>query len=119
MIKDWQLQLRITKKQWELLASFNNPMISEILFGGWARWWKTWWIAEIINMTCIQMPWIVWLVWRREWDDLRKTSLLTITKVLTAHWLKKDVDYVLIMQTKELTYSNGSKIFFVPLKTQP
>jgi len=99
MIKDWELQLKITKKQWELLHSFNNPLITEILFWWWARWWKTWWIAEIINITCIQMPWIVWLIWRREWDDLRKTSLLN-------------------MQTKELTYSNWSKLFFVPLKTQ-
>jgi len=119
MIKDGELQLKLTKKQWELLSSFNNPLVSEILFGGWARWWKTRWIAEIINMTCIQMPWIVWLVWRRERDDLRKTSLLTILKVLNKHWLKQDIDYNINMQTKELTYSNGSKLFFVPLKSQP
>jgi len=40
-------------------------------------------------------------------------------KVLIAHWIEQDVDYNLNMQTKELHYSNGSRIFFVPLKQQP
>lgn len=43
----------------------------------------------------------------------------TLLKVLTAHWLEDKVDYNLNMQTKELVYSNGSKILFVPLKQQP
>lgn len=113
------LDIKLTKKQWELLEAFNNNAITEILFGWWARWWKTWWIAEIINMTCIAYPWIAWLVWRREWDDLRKTSLVTIQKVLNAHKLEDWKDYTLNMQTKELHYSNGSRIYFVPLKQQP
>ena len=40
-------------------------------------------------------------------------------KVLRAHWLEENVDYTLNMQTKELHYTNGSRIFFVPLKQQP
>lgn len=113
------LDIQLTKKQWELLNAFNNNAITEILFGWWARWWKTWGICEIINMTCIAYPWIAWLVWRREWDDLRKTSLVTMQKVLRAHWLEEWIDYTLNMQTKELHYTNNSRIFFVPLKQQP
>lgn len=65
------------------------------------------------------MPKIVWGICRNEWEDLRKSSLITITKVLHAHWIKKDEHYTLNMQTKELIFSNGSKIFFIPVKQQP
>lgn len=112
-------KIRITKKQWELLEAFNNDSITEILFWWWWRWWKTWGIAEIINMTCIAYPWIVWWICRNEWEDLRKSSLITITKVLNNHWIKKDEHYSLNMQTKELTFINWSKIFFIPIKQQP
>ena len=70
-------------------------------------------------MTCISMPGIVRLVWREEWDDLRKTTLTTLIKVLNHHWLKAWEKYNLNLQTKELTYINGSKVLFVPLKQQP
>lgn len=114
-----QLHVKFTKKQWQFLKAFRDPDILEILFwGGW-RSWKTWGISELINMTCIELPWIVWLVWRNEWEDLRKSTLVTIQKVLRKHGLVKWVHYELNLQTKELTYANGSKIFFIPLKQQP
>ena len=70
-------------------------------------------------MTCIQRPWIVWLVWREEWDDLRKTTLTTLIKVLGNHDMLAGKDYNLNLQTKELKFYNGSKVLFVPLKQQP
>ena len=70
-------------------------------------------------MTCIQRPWIVWLVWREEWDDLRKTTLTTLIKVLWNHDMLAGKDYNLNLQTKELKFYNGSKVLFVPLKQQP
>ena len=70
-------------------------------------------------MTCIQKPWIVRLVWREEWDDLRKTTLTTLIKVLNHHEMRSWREYNLNLQTKELNYYNGSKVLFVPLKQQP
>lgn len=70
-------------------------------------------------MTCVAYPGIAWLVGRKEWDDLRKTSLVTIQKILRAHGMQEWIDYTLNMQTKELHYTNWSRIFFVPLKQQP
>ena len=70
-------------------------------------------------MTCLEKGWIVRLIWREERDDLRKTTLTTLIKVLTKHWMTSEKEYSLNLQTKELKYYNGSKILFVPLKQQP
>ena len=108
-----------TPKQEILWNAFLNPQITEILYWWWARWWKSRWVWEIIVFTSITMPWIVRLVWRREWDDLRKTTLNTILKVLNSKWMKEWREYKLNMQTKELHFYNGSKLYFVPLKDVP
>ena len=114
-----ELELGLTEKQRILRYSFLDRNITEILYWGWARWWKSWWVCEIITMTCYQHPGIVRLVWREEWDDLRKTTLTTLIKVLNHHWLMSGKDYTLNLQTKELKFNNGSKVIFVPLKQQP
>ena len=107
---------KLTSKQKILRNAFNDDNITEILYWWWARWWKSWWVWEIICFTSLKMNWIVWLVWRREWDDLRKTTLNTILKVLSKKWLREGREYNLNMQTKELRFYNGSKLYFVPLK---
>lgn len=113
------LKVKFTKKQWEFLKAFYDRIILEILFWGWWRSWKTWGIAQLIIMTCVSLPWIVWLVWRKEWEDLRKSTLVTIQKVLRKFWMVKWEHYELNLQTKELTFWNWSRIFFIPLKQQP
>ena len=110
---------KLTSKQKILRNAFNDDNITEILYWWWARWWKSWWVWEIICFTSLKMNWIVWLVWRREWDDLRKTTLNTILKVLSKKWLIEWREYNLNMQTKELRFYNGSKLYFVPLKEKP
>jgi len=110
---------KLTSKQKILRNAFNDDNITEILYWWWARWWKSWWVWEIICFTSLKMNWIVWLVWRREWDDLRKTTLNTILKVLSKKWLMEGREYNLNMQTKELRFYNGSKLYFVPLKEKP
>lgn len=113
------LKPKFTQKQRELWQKFNDSIITEILYWGGARWGKSRGVCEIINLTCIAKPWIVWLVGRSEWDDLRKTTLATLIKVMNKHGMQQGREYNLNLQTKELTYYNGSKILFVPLKQQP
>jgi len=114
-----KLQIPLTEKQKILRNKFLDRNITEILYWGWARWWKSRGVCEIITMTCLNKEWIVRLVWREEWDDLRKTTLTTLIKVLNRHWLVAWTDYTLNLQTKELKFFNGSKVIFVPLKQQP
>lgn len=73
----------------------------------------------MIVMTCIQYPGITWIVGRKEWDDLRKSTLVTLQKVLRKHKLIQGRHYTLNLQTKELHFYNGSHIFFVPVKLMP
>mgnify|MGYP001680871459 CR=1 FL=1 len=113
------LKPKFTQKQKELRKAFNDRGITEILYWGGARWGKSRGVCEIINLTCIAQPGIVWLVGRSEWDDLRKTTLATLIKVLNKHGMQQGREYNLNLQTKELTFYNGSKVLFVPLKQQP
>ncbi len=113
------LIIRLTEKQKTLWKAFISPEITEILYWWWARWWKSRGVAEIICYTSLVLPGIVWLVWRRERDDLRKSTLNTILKVLNSKWMKESREYKLNMQTKELQFYNGSKLYFVPLKDNP
>ena len=113
------LIIRLTEKQKTLWKAFISPDITEILYWWWARWWKSRGVAEIICYTSLVLPGIVWLVWRRERDDLRKSTLNTILKVLNSKWMKESREYKLNMQTKELQFYNGSKLYFVPLKDNP
>lgn len=113
------LVTKLTQKQKVLWNAFVSENITEILYGWGARWWKSWWVWEIICHTCFRLPWIVWLVWRREWDDLRKTTLNTILKVLNSKWMRDWREYKLNLQTKELRFYNSSRLYFVPLKENP
>jgi hypothetical protein len=44
---------------------------------------------------------------------------VTLLKVLRKHGMVKGVHYTVNLQTKELVFYNGSKVFFIPLKQQP
>jgi len=111
--------VKLTKKQKEFNKAFEDRNIKEILVGWWARWGKTWWVCEIINITILKYPGIVWLIWRNEWDDLRKTTLNTLLKVFKVKWMLEWDHYKVNYQTKEIQIYNWSKILFVPLKQQP
>lgn len=113
------LTFTLTEKQKEFYSAFFSKTIKEILVWWWARWWKTRWVIEIIIATCISYAWIVWLIWRNELDDLRKTTLQTLLKALKEKWLEEKKHYKINYQSKELIFLNGSKIIFVPLKQQP
>ena len=117
---NWELlQVNLTEKQIELYNAFCDDQIEEILFWWWWRWWKTRWCAEIVNISCIQYPWIVRLVGREERDDLRKTSVNTIFKTFRAHWMQRKKHWDINWQTKELTYYNWSKIIFTEMNYYP
>lgn len=113
------IQPTLTPKQAELYSAFLDPTILEILFGWWWRGGKTRGISEIVNITCLAYPWVKRLVGRKERDDLRKTTLTTILKVLGSHKMRRYSHYDINMTTKELTYPNGSQILFTELKPQP
>ena len=113
------IQAKLTKKQGELLMAFNNPDIGDILFGGGWRWGKTRGMCEIVTITCYAYPWIKRLIWRRERDDLKKTTLVTMFKVFRNHGLIKDVHYSYNAQDKIISFPNWSWIYFKELKLEP
>jgi len=113
------LEIKITSKQSELYDAFIDPLILEILFWWWARSGKTWGICTIILQTMIQFPWIKWLIWRNEWDDLVKTTIVTMVKVLNFYEFRDQKHYTLSLHKKTLDLYNGSWCIFVALKRMP
>ena len=59
------------------------------------------------------------MVGRKQWTDLRETTLNTILKVMAAHEWKEGVHYRINMQEKKITLFNGSKILFMALRLEP
>lgn len=126
-LKNMELVVTLTDKQ-ELLRDAFHWHHKEILFGGGARWGKTRGVASIVVATCVAYPWIWRLIGRKERDDLKKTSLLTLQKVLhtmdfeqvdNIQKLKTNAQYHINLQDKMIRFGNGSFCFLVPLKTNP
>ena len=121
-MKKWgvkNLNVDLFKKQWVLYNAFIDDRITEILYGWWGRCGKTRWVSEIVNMTCIQYPWIARLIGRDTLKKLKATTFLTFQKVLQSHWIKKGTHYDINMTDMSLQYYNGSRIFFVDLWWKP
>ena len=114
-----EINPRLSKKQWILYEKFLDGDITEILYGWWGRCGKTRWVSEIVNITCIQYPWIARLIGRDKLKKLKETTFNTFIKVLKHHWLKKDVHYTINMSDMVLQYRNGSKIYFTDLWWMP
>lgn len=114
-----ELHISLTPKQYEVYKAFNDDEILELLIGGWWRWGKTRWVCEIIKATCVVFPGISWLVGRRERDDLRKTTLISLLDALRHDGMQEGKHFSLNLQSKELTFWNGSNIFFTPLQERP
>ena len=56
--------------------------VDDILYWGWARWWKSWLIWTLIAICIKAFPWSSWLVARTELAALKATTLATTFKVL-------------------------------------
>ena len=86
--KDWKVRkIELFKKQKEAFRKLQDNTTNEILYWGWARWWKTWiWVFWIV-LNCILYKNSKYLIWRKQLSDLKVTTLLTLYEVLSLFWL--------------------------------
>jgi hypothetical protein len=107
-----------TEKQWEALKYRKDDTTTEIWFG-WAAWWsKTWLGCFAIWMSCMELPWSRWVIWRKELVNLRRTTLHTYQTMMDYYKIPEDNRWRLNNQTNTITFPNWSEIILLDCATQ-
>ena len=107
-----------TEKQWEALKYRKDETTTEIWFG-WAAWWsKTWLWCFAIWMSCMELPWSRWVIWRKELVNLRRTTLHTYQTMMEFYKIPEENRWRLNSQTNTITFPNKSEIILLDCATQ-
>lgn len=107
-----------TEKQWEALKYRKDETTTEIWFG-WAAWWsKTWLGCFAIWMSCMELPWSRWVIWRKELVNLRRTTLHTYQTMMEYYKIPEENRWRLNNQTNTITFPNWSEIILLDCATQ-
>ncbi len=109
----------VHKKQLEALEQLNNNSITQVGYGGSARSGKSWIASEYLTMMCLGYPNTGWGLARKELKNLKRTTLLTLFKVLTKYKLEMGVDFKYNQQDQIITFKNQSQIFLIDTAYQP
>ena len=81
-----------------------------ILFGGAGNVGKTWGACSWLIIQSLRYPKTVWGLTRARLITLKKTSVVTLVRVLKSFNLKEDVHYTFNHEVETITFWNGSKI---------
>ena len=111
--------ITLSKKQVETLKDFFSWEYIEILYGGGARWWKSWLLWVLMAIWVASMPWSSWLISRTKLSELQATTMATFYQVLKelGFWPKSFRDRV--REKKHLEFNNGSKVFVIQVDYEP
>jgi hypothetical protein len=105
--------------------------VSFLWYWGAVWWWKTVLAWIWLSMMCKKFPWVRYWVFRRYITDVLDTTFQSFTKALLLLWLKEAPNYDQLMKNpwlydycvrnwgKEITFSNGSEIWFRWLQDKP
>lgn len=111
--------LGLTKKQQSALNFLLDDYTADILYGGAARGGKSWLGCTWIMFEALTKPASAWMIAREELTKLKATTLKTFFKVCSWWGIKKGVHYKFNASSNEVTFNNGSIIFFCELKFIP
>ena len=115
------IAIDITTKQKDALKLLmdNNSPVTEVLYGGGARGGKTWLgcLWQIVRR--INYPGSASMICRRDFVDLKSTTMVTFRKVARAMGVDGLIKYKEGAGDNLAEFSNGSVIFFRYCKFQP
>lgn len=103
-------------RAWHLLTDKTTDFVG---FGGAAGGGKSWLGCYWITIMCVQYAGTGWFIGRKELSALRKTTLLTLLKVLEECGFIPDKDYKYNQQQNVINWRNGSTIFLIDTAFQP
>lgn len=108
-----------THKQYEALERLWNSTTIELLFGGGAGGGKSYLGCEWIATSALKYPGTRWGVGRKTLQDLKKSTVLTLKRVLKNLGLKEKHDYTHNQQDNFIRLYNGSEIYLLDLDFYP
>ena len=100
------------------LDEFNDPQVTEILFGGGAGGSKTMTLCLLAVLRCRDYPGVREGLARKELKQLKRTTVATLLNKVHPLLGIKDSDFKLRID-EGITYKNGSQIIFIDLAYQP
>ena len=110
-------QFAPTERQYEAWEKLNDNSTNEILYGGGARWGKSYFGCAWIIIQCISKPGSAWIIGRNELKRLRQTTLLTFFEVAKSLGISEQFNYN--AQESVITFVNGSRVFLIDLSYMP
>lgn len=117
------VDVELSAKQGEAFLLLREERPIDLVYGGGARGGKTWLGCFSTVSFCKEFPGSAWLIGREELKALKRTTLITMFKVLAFYGFKQGVDYKMNMQDMIMTIFNDhgpdSLIFFAELKETP
>lgn len=108
-----------TPKQWQAFIYLTDNKTNEILYGGWARWGKSYLGCAWVIIESLQKPWSVTIIWRNELKRLKQTTLLTFFEVAKDFWFPDWKVFTYNAQDWVINFYNGSKVFLIDLSYNP
>lgn len=106
-----------TIKQDMMFKTFDNPIISEVLYGGSAGSAKSYGVCALIILKCLQYPGIRVGLARNSLTTLKKTTIISFFEVLTDWNLSDFVEYK--SQSGLIVFFNGSVVVLSELNYLP
>lgn len=103
-------------KAWEFLTDAETNFIG---YGGAAYGGKSYLLCYWLVIMSVAYPGTAWGLGRKELSVLRKTTLVTLLKVLDESKLKPEKDYKYNAQSNVITFTNGSVIYLLDTARQP
>ena len=110
--------VKMNPRQHEAWIALHDDHTREVLFGGGARWWKSWFGCQWIILEALSKPWSAWLIGRDELKKLKQTTLLTFFEVIHSLGLRDEIKY---NEPMGMIYfkKQDVHIFLVDLSYQP
>jgi hypothetical protein len=113
-----QINFKPTQKQNNVFDYFNDDITTEVAYGGSLASGKTYLIASLLVMKCLQHPGIRIGLAREHLTILKKTTLTSIFEVISDWKLTKD-HYNYNSSSGEIKFFNNSVIVLIELAYNP
>lgn len=117
-MKERQIEVKPTVKQYQAWVALNDPEIKEIHFGGGAGGGKSWLGCESRIARAYAYPGYKSFIGRNELTRLMASSFVTFTKVCKFHKIPSS-DWKLNGKYNYIEFRNGSRIDLLDLSFKP
>lgn len=114
-----EITFQPTLKQDELFNLFDDPKVTQILYGGAAGGGKSYAISALILLKCLQHPGIRVGLARNELTNLKKTTAVSLFECANDWGLLPNDHYEYNTVKGEVKFFNGSEIVFCELAHKP